>query len=175
MSLRSLAVLRSLEIPLWLCPGLACSLHSCRPPLAGWQRALGAWTPSHNPRLLSQHLFPRPHMVRAKQGSQASPSTQHLSRCHRWEKGDQTPGPWQSSSPPAGPVSHGADSCRGRIYLRILTTFSCPVPLWRQAAKEDAADKKWQQNQPGIRGLGKRHRAVEQTMESRGERGTEKR
>lgn len=73
--------------------------------------------------------------------------------------------------PPAcPPASCRADSCRGKIYLRALTTFSCPVPLWRQRLpKKMPQMRNSSKNQPGPRGaLGKRHRAVEQTMERGG-------
>lgn len=73
--------------------------------------------------------------------------------------------------PPAcPPASCRADSCRGKIYLRALTTFSCPVPLWRQRLpKKMPQMRNSSKNQPGARGaLGKRHRAVEQTMERGG-------
>ena len=116
--LQASGILSRLEVLLRLCPGLACGLHSCGSPGAGWQRVLGAWTPTWNPRLSSWHLFRAPNMLRTKQGSWATPSALK----------PQIPGLWRPAGPP---VSRGC-SCRRRIYLRVLTTFSCPVPLGRQ-------------------------------------------
>lgn len=73
-------------------------------------------------------------MLRVKQGSWVTPSAPDLfPTTDGWEKGEQPPSRGGSAGSPAcPPTSLKADSCRGRIYLRALATFSCPVPLWRQ-------------------------------------------
>lgn len=138
---------------LWLCPGLACSLHSVGP-LGRVRVAKGTSCPDSN---LESHAAQPAFVSKAPNRAAGSPPPPDplLSNTDgkREYKCQVHGGP---VGPPAGPpASHRADSCRRSIYLRALSTVSCPGPLWRQAAKEDSADEKQQQNQPGARGLGK--------------------
>lgn len=137
---------------LWLCPRLACSLHSVGPlgrvTVAKGTSCLDSNLESH----AAQPAFVSKAPNRAV-GSPLPPDPLFPNTDGKRENKCQVHG--GPAGPLAGlPASHRADSCRSSIYLRALSTVSCPGPLWRQAAK-DSADEKQQQNQPGARGLEK--------------------
>lgn len=156
LSLRPLAVLRSLGIPLWLCPGPACSLYSCGSPWAG---SKGTWCLDSN--LESHTVQPvfvcSPKHAEGQTGQLGHPLYPDTSLPDMEQKRNKSQACVGPVGPPASLLQHWADSGRGRVYLRALTTFSCPVPLWRQRLPkktQDATDEKRQRNQPGARGLG---------------------